>query len=132
MTNTVGILYEDMLSAFPTCFSCLLLSLDPDSASIARALLKSTLQQTLRITIEETYQDLPLKPNHELLWAYIRYGSMLEIPANATDKIPETNVPGTTKGHLVPFMIEAPLNSIKVLEAILARLAHPNLYSVVT
>jgi len=67
----------------------------------------------------ETYDELPLKTNHELMWAGARYVGMLEPSANMADKIPKTNIPGTADSRLVPFMIEAPLNSVEVLEAIL-------------
>lgn len=70
-------------------------------------------------------EDLPLKTLHQLMYADERYLLALERSINMCDQIPYTTVPGPSEYFMVPWMIEAPLNSIaplnhiEIIEAIL-------------
>lgn len=66
----------------------------------------------------EIYDYLPLKHNHEVLWAEKRYTRILELSSAMRDRIPPATVPGPDKEGLTPLMIEAPLSSVGIFEAI--------------
>lgn len=66
--------------------------------------------------------DLPILRGP--IWALERYGFALAKPSSIQLDIPFTETPGLRSVFLVPWIIEAPLNSVEILEAIL-KPSHP-------
>jgi hypothetical protein len=69
-------------------------------------------------------EDLPLQTLHDLMWAYERFVLTFAPASTMQLEIPSTHTPGPINVAMVPWIIEAPLNSIEILEAIL-RSSHP-------
>lgn len=66
--------------------------------------------------------DKPIRTTHDLMWVYNRYG--FASPSTMQSDIPLTQIPGPIDVNMVPWIIEAPLNSVELLEAIL-KPSHP-------
>lgn len=68
---------------------------------------------------DERGRKLPLQTLHDVMFAHDRYILALESPSNIQDQFPMTTIPGNTSSAMIPWMIEAPLNSVEILEAML-------------
>ncbi|KAI8944607.1 hypothetical protein F4801DRAFT_599502 [Xylaria longipes] len=63
---------------------------------------------------------LPLKWPGEAMYASEYYDECFERGEEMQRKIPKTNIPGSDKEYAMePWIVEAPLNSVEVLEALL-------------
>lgn len=69
--------------------------------------------------MERKYENFPLQDYNKLMYAYTRYTFIFERADKMLGKIPKTTIPGRSTEIMVPFMIEAPLSSVEILEAIL-------------
>lgn len=115
--------YKKVASAFQLNSSCFVVNTSSDTQMLHHCSISQFCQPLSFIStnfkMAATYEDLPLKTNHEVLWAHERYYLIFESSENIQDKIPKTNIPGPSKEEMVPFMIEAPLSSVEILEALL-------------
>uniref|UniRef100_A0A8H7N429 Uncharacterized protein n=1 Tax=Bionectria ochroleuca TaxID=29856 RepID=A0A8H7N429_BIOOC len=62
---------------------------------------------------------LPLRRLDQVAWAYGRYRGIFENPDTIQDRIPNTNYLDTGITDKIPWIIEAPLNTVEIIEAIL-------------
>ncbi|KAI1740065.1 hypothetical protein F4680DRAFT_120239 [Xylaria scruposa] len=62
---------------------------------------------------------LPRKGPGRAMWAYTSYVGCFEWPSDMRERIPNTNIPGPGYQNTVVWIVEAPLNSVEVLEALL-------------
>ncbi|CAH0054945.1 unnamed protein product [Clonostachys solani] len=62
---------------------------------------------------------LPLRRLDQVAWAYSRYTGIFENPDTIQEQIPNTNYLGAGIADKIPWMIEAPLNTVEIIEAIL-------------
>lgn len=64
------------------------------------------------------YRDNPEVPDHHKLRKHItRYIHLFEFPQPVGDELVQTTIPG--QRHFTPWIVEAPLNSVEVFEAVL-------------
>ncbi len=62
---------------------------------------------------------LQFKGPGRAMYAYLEYKLGFESAINIPDEIPKTNLPGPGNECTVPWIVEAPLNSVEILEALL-------------
>ncbi|KAI0555602.1 hypothetical protein F4679DRAFT_594068 [Xylaria curta] len=61
---------------------------------------------------------LPMKGPGRAMWAYNSYVTCFEWSSDMRERIPNTNIPGPGYENTVVWIVEAPLNSVEVLEAL--------------
>ncbi|VUC37612.1 unnamed protein product [Clonostachys rosea] len=62
---------------------------------------------------------LPLRRLDQVAWAYRRYSGIFEDPDTMQDRIPNTSYLDASITDRIPWIIEAPLNTVEIIEAIL-------------
>ncbi|KAK7217167.1 hypothetical protein V2G26_005170 [Clonostachys chloroleuca] len=62
---------------------------------------------------------LPLRRLDQVAWAYGRYNRIFEDPDTIQERIPNTNYLDAGITAKSPWIIEAPLNTVEIIEAIL-------------
>ncbi|KAI1275612.1 hypothetical protein F5Y07DRAFT_400148 [Xylaria sp. FL0933] len=77
--------------------------------------------------IAEKY--LSLKGPGRAMYAYTYYSHCFESADEMRDRIPKTNIPGPGYAHTSPWIVEAPLNSVEVLEALFKPARHLQIFT---
>ncbi|KAI0529794.1 hypothetical protein GGR58DRAFT_495640 [Xylaria digitata] len=61
---------------------------------------------------------LRIKEPGRAMWAYKCYSRWFERTSDMRERIPKTNIPGLGYEDTIPWIVEAPPNSVGVLEAL--------------